>query len=222
MLGEPDKRLLEFQQLCEELNVYLVIPFVEIGTRGDQPMGGTEFDDILQKNGVEPCLVEQDVYFNSAILMSPHVLDKSKPEPYCRWSHYRKRSPWPHPEVSWAEAGQLEPAVADTPYGRVGLAICFDIHTVLHHYKPHNIDTLLYPIAWVDKNPLPVWFHGNLGKYVNSEIPNLNIVGANWSVDQHQSFYGYGCSSIYSAGNVLATTETFYGNEIIYADLDIK
>lgn len=47
---------------------------------------------------------------------------------------------------SWATAG-TQVACYDTEYGRVGLAICFDIHTMLEKYKPHNLWTLLYPIA---------------------------------------------------------------------------
>jgi predicted amidohydrolase len=46
-------------------------------------------------------------------------------------AHYRKLNPWPYPEKSWATAGDRGPQTYDTEYGRVGLAICFDIHTIL-------------------------------------------------------------------------------------------
>ena len=38
-------------------------------------------------------------------------------------------------------------ACYDTEYGKVGLAICFDIHEMPEKYKPHDIWALLYPIA---------------------------------------------------------------------------
>ena len=48
----------------------------------------------------------------------------------------------------------------DTEYGRVGLGICFDIHTILEKYEPHHIWCLLYPIAWVDaEHPAEWMFH---------------------------------------------------------------
>jgi hypothetical protein len=48
------------------------------------------------------------------------------------------------------------------------------------------------------------------------------VVGANWSVDKYYPWLGYGYSSIYAKGGVLpASAESFYGNEIVYADLPV-
>ena len=61
-------------------------------------------------------------YFNTVCLVTPDGETVA---------HYRKLTPWPYPEKSWATPGDRGVQTADTPYGRVGLAICFDIHTIL-------------------------------------------------------------------------------------------
>ena len=48
--------------------------------------------------------------------------------------HYRKLTPWPVPEKSWATPGDRGVQFYDTEYGRVGLAICYDIHNILEKY----------------------------------------------------------------------------------------
>jgi len=224
VVGKPDDILLEFDALARELNVYLVVPFVEKALYGDQPIGGTKFDSsALRSHPQRPVPKEGDIlYYNTALLISPHVTNPDQVEPYNRWTHYRKRSPWPAPEISWAQAGQLKPAVAETPYGKVGLGICFDIHTILPHYESHNLWTLLYPVAWVDANPLSLWFHSILPKRIREEQPCLNVVACNWSVDRYYPWLGYGFSTIYEHTKPVACSQTFYGNEIVYADLKIS
>jgi predicted amidohydrolase len=135
--------------------------------------------------------------------------------------HYRKLTPWPVPEKSWATAGDRGVAVVETEYGKVGLAICYDIHNILDLYAPHKIWALLYPIAWVDKGHPADWFWhtlpGRLGKY------DHHVIGANWSVDERQSWRGYGFSTIYAAGGkVLSSAKSIYGDEIVYADLETR
>lgn len=108
--------------------------------------------------------------------------------------------------------------VYDTEYGRVGLAICFDIHTMLEKYKPHKIWALLYPIAWVDESHPVDWFWHRLPARVKPF--DHYVIGANWSVDKRQSWYGYGFSLILGReGKVLATATSLYGSEIVYATI---
>src|ERR1044071_2007751 len=64
-------------------------------------------------------------YFNTVCLASP----KGQ-----LVGHYRKLAPWPYPEKSWATPGDRGVQTFDTEYGRVGLAICFDIHDILEQY----------------------------------------------------------------------------------------
>jgi predicted amidohydrolase len=133
-------------------------------------------------------------------------------------AHYRKLTPWPYPEKSWATPGDLGVATYQTEYGLVGLAICFDIHTILEKYQPHHIWALLYPIAWVDQEHPAEWFWHRMPERIKPF--NHYVVGANWSVDQKQLWRGYGFSTIYApTGEILATAKSLYGSEIIYADL---
>lgn len=49
-----------------------------------------------------------------------------------------------------------------------------------------------------------------------------NVVGANWSTDEPQSWVGMGYSRVIAAdGTILAKAETFVGSEIVYADLPV-
>jgi predicted amidohydrolase len=133
-------------------------------------------------------------------------------------AHYRKLTPWPHPEKSWATPGDRGVQTFDTEYGRVGLAICFDIHTILEKYKDRQLWALLYPIAWVDENHPAEWFWHKLPARVASFRHHL--LGANWSVDGEQSWFGYGFSTIITAdGKVAATAKSLHGSEIVYATL---
>jgi predicted amidohydrolase len=133
-------------------------------------------------------------------------------------AHYRKLTPWPHPEQSWATPGDRGVQTFDTEYGRVGLAICFDIHTILEKYKDQQLWALLYPIAWVDYNHPAEWFWHTLPARVAPFRHHL--LGANWSVDQEQPWFGYGFSTIINAaGQVVATAKSLHGSEIVYATL---
>jgi predicted amidohydrolase len=133
-------------------------------------------------------------------------------------AHYRKLTPWPYPEKSWATPGDRGVATYQTEYGLVGLAICFDIHTILEKYQPHHIWALLYPIAWVDEEHPAEWFWHRLPARIKPF--DHYVIGANWSVDQKQSWRGYGFSTIYSPhGEILVTAKSLYGSEIIYADI---
>src|SRR4029078_13633342 len=120
-------------------------------------------------------------YFNTVCLASP------KGELV---AHYRKLTPWPYPEKSWATSGDRGVQTYDTEYGRVGLAICFDIHTILEKYQDQKLWALLYPIAWVDDGDPRDSFYHQLPKRVKPF--RCHVVGANWSVDAKQRWRGYG------------------------------
>jgi predicted amidohydrolase len=148
-------------------------------------------------------------YFNTVCLANP------KGELV---AHYRKLTPWPYPEKSWATPGDRGVQTFDTEYGRVGLGICFDIHTILEKYEPHRIWCLLYPIAWVDNEHPAEWMYHRLPERVKPF--QHHVIGANWSVDKKQDWRGYGFSVIISnGGKVVASAKSLYGSEIVYADL---
>ena len=178
-----------FCALARRLGVYVTVPLLE-------------FEPGLKSN-VRPR------YFNTVCLASP------KGELV---AHYRKLTPWPYPEKSWATPGDRGVQVYDTEYGRVGLGICFDIHTILEKYEPHKIWALLYPIAWVDDEHPAEWFYHRLPERVAKF--NHFVIGANWSVDQKQDWRGYGFSCVFGPdGARLATARTLYGSEIVYATI---
>jgi len=136
-----------------------------------------------------------EFYYNTVVLLGP---DGST------LIHYRKVNPWPWAERGWASTGNLGHAVADTPFGRFGVLICFDIHKQAKELAKLKIDTLLYSVAWVDDKDSD-WFPKRLpeiaGKY------EFNIVAANWTVEKLEpkpAWHGYGQSTIIDAkGEVL-------------------
>jgi predicted amidohydrolase len=148
-------------------------------------------------------------YYNTVCLASPagEVV-----------AHYRKLNPWWYPEQSWATKGDLGVQTFDTEYGRVGLAICYDIHTILDDYRPHEIWALLYPIAWVSDSEPDEWFDEILPGRV--ERYRHYLVGANWSVEEEQRWCGYGYSLIVGPdGAVLARARSRVGTEIVTATI---
>jgi predicted amidohydrolase len=184
-----------FCTLAKKLSIYLTIPLLE-----KLPAGAP--DD----NPDSPRL------YNTVCLASP------KGELV---AHYRKLTPWPHPEQSWAADGDRGVQTYDTEYGRVGLAICFDIHTILEKYEPHKIWALLYPIAWVDDDHPAEWFWHSLPERLKPFRHYL--IGANWSVDKKpkNNWKGYGFSTILGPdGRVISTAKSLFGEEIVYADIE--
>lgn len=180
-----------FAKLAGRLGVYVTVPLVEA------------------EAGPEGAPAKDPHYYNTVCLAAPNGKIVA---------HYRKLTPWPFPEKSWATPGDRGVQTYDTEYGRVGLAICFDIHTILEKYQPKGIWALLYPIAWVDEEHPAEWFFRGLPERV-SHFRHY-VIGANWSVDRRQAWRGYGFSEIIGPdGTVLAAAKSLYGSEIVYAEL---
>jgi len=188
-----------FAALAKKLGAYITVPLVEVD-RTPAPASADAASKVASK---VPRL------FNTVCLVSPagKVV-----------AHYRKLTPWPYPEKSWATSGDRGVQVYDTEYGRVGLAICFDIHTILPKYQPHHLWALLYPIAWVDGAHPAEWFWHTLPQRVAPF--GHYVIGANWSVDQRQPWTGYGFSTIIApGGEVVASAKSLHGSEIVYATI---
>ena len=186
----PGPSTRHFCELAKDLRIYLTIPFVEV-----------DFTDGPDKPR----------YFNTVCLAGPQgeVV-----------AHYRKLKPWPDAEQSWATDGNRGLQTFDTEYGRVGLAICYDIYTVVPQYQSKDLWALLYPVAWADADYPAEWFYHKLPARVKQFKHHL--IAANWSVDGPQGWRGYGFSVIVSReGKVLAAAKSVFGSEIVYADLPI-
>jgi deaminated glutathione amidase len=153
---------------------------------------------------------KQDKYFNTVVLLDP------KGEIAL---HYRKLNPWPYAERGWASPGDRGHQFIDTPYGRLGLLICYDINYEPPKLKEKQVDHLLYSIAWVD-NPKSDWFTKRLPEIAKEN--DINIIGANWSIPDQAGWHGYGKTLIIQrSGEVAARVKNDIGNEIIYAELAI-
>lgn len=137
-------------------------------------------------------------------------------------AHYRKNCPWPVPEKSWATpANDVDGAYHDTPWGRVGLAICFDIHTILAKYRDKNLWALLYPIAWVGSTD--AWFGWQLPHKLRQANCPHHILGANWATRAPPSWDGAGGSTVYGPrGQVLATAPGCWREALVFADLPTR
>jgi predicted amidohydrolase len=131
--------------------------------------------------------------------------------------HYRKVNPWPWAEQGWASDGNLGHPVADTPFGRFSVLICYDIHKQAAELAKLKIDTLLYSIAWVDEKDSD-WFQKRLPKI--AAACKYNMVAANWTVpDDHPdpNWYGYGQSMVIdAAGRILSSDKSLPHQNIQY------
>lgn len=134
--------------------------------------------------------------------------------------HYRKLNPWPWAERGWATKGDRGLQYVDTPYGRLGLLICYDINFEPPHLKEAGIDMLLYSIAWVDRPNSP-WFKENLPQIARQN--DFDIIGANWTVSKRPDWDGYGHSLVIDhTGKVVAKVLNDTGDAIVYADLPVR
>ena len=135
--------------------------------------------------------------------------------------HYRKLNPWPRAEATWATPGDRGLCIVETEYGRLGLLVCYDVHSVARRLAEAGADTLLYSIAWVDSHP-ERWFGESLpGK---ARDLGVNIVAANWTFPRERPLCepGAGYSRVIAAdGRVLAAAAEPLGEEIVIADLPV-
>lgn len=178
------------------------------------------FADLAEQHGIYLTIpfVEVDRktgrYYNSVLLYGPDGK---------RLIHYRKRNPWPRAEQGWATEGNRGNPVVDTPFGRLGCLICFDIHEQAASMAVEQIDTLLYSIAWVDDAGSD-WFTRQLPAIAAQH--NFNIIAANWTIpfNTSVSWHGYGFSRVIDReGRVLAAADADSNHpQIVFTELPIS
>ena len=133
--------------------------------------------------------------------------------------HYRKLHPWPYAERGWASVGDRGLQFVDTPYGRLGLLICYDINFEPPQLALHEVDTLLYSVAWVDAEGSP-WFDVRLPRIARQN--RMNIIGANWTVPKKPKWHGYGNTCVIDrTGRILVRVSRDIGEEIVYAEIRV-
>jgi len=156
--------------------------------------------------------VDHESFYNAVVLLGPsgQIL-----------ARHRKYNLWPPGDGSWASAGGGAPQVVATPYGMLGLMICYDVHVMAARLKS-KADIVLYSVGWYGPNS-DGWFGETFpARYVK---PNgFAVVAANWSAEStDDAWSGAGFSSIFDhQGNLLAMSKRTDGEEILYADLPIE
>jgi len=109
--------------------------------------------------------VEEDTgkYYNSVILSSPdgEVL-----------IHHRKKSLWTHGDSGWCEEGNLKPEIVETTYGRLGLMICYDVHSMPEKLSELKADIVLYSVGW---------FGPNTEDWYKRRFPNRYVIPNNFA-----------------------------------------
>lgn len=135
--------------------------------------------------------------------------------------HHRKQSLWTPGDGQWAAAGDRAPQVIPTPFGRIGLMICHDLHVLPARLKAARAEIVLYSVGWYGMNTR-AWFESVFPeRYV---VPNgFSVVAANWSSNPAEDGWeGRGSSCVIAAdGKVLATAKNVEGCEIVVADLPV-
>jgi len=183
--------------LAKELSVYLVVTLIEKVEREGVGEGKPKVD-----------------YFNTAVLLGPDG------KVHC---HYRKLNLWPPGDATWAQPGDRGPGLCDTPLGKLGLLICYDLSSgVMEKLKAAGATMALYPVGWVHPKPPADWFEKMLPEKVKEW--GVPLIAANWSVaelPQAGDACGYGFSTIYAAdGRPLAGAGPD-GTDVIFADLPV-
>lgn len=137
-------------------------------------------------------------------------------------AHHRKRGIWTPGDSTWVTPGDLPIQVVDTEFGRLGLMICFDFHTLPPLLAEQGADIVLYSVGWYGPNE-KLWFTKQFPE--RAVIPyGFDVIAANWTSSTPDEVWpGRGHSCILTReGKVLALSEAVCGNAIVMADLEIR
>ena len=152
-------------------------------------------------------------FFNAQVLLGPDG-DIA--------AHHRKKSLWTPGDSSWCTPGELPVQVVDTEFGRLGLMICYDFHSLPPLLAERKADIVLYSVGWYGPNEKS-WFSHQFPR--KAVIPHgFDIVVANWSgVTREHNWPGRGHSCVITReGKVLAMAKSVHGSEIVIAELPIR
>lgn len=155
---------------------------------------------------------EHGEYYNSLLLFDP-IGEIA--------AHHRKCSLWPPGDAGWVKQGEGIAQVVSTPYGRLGLMICHDVHAMPSRLKAARTDIVLYAVGWYGPHT-ENWFRDLFPRrYV---VPNnFAVIAANWCAEEKGSKWdgqGYSCI-IGRGGEVLSMAKGTGGPEIVLAELPV-
>lgn len=151
-------------------------------------------------------------YFNAQLLFDPVGQTVA---------HHRKRHLWPPGDASWVTPGEQPTAVASTPYGRLGLIICYEVHVLPSELVEAHADIVLYSIGWYGPNT-EAWFRDVFpARY--AKAGGFAVIGANWSSDRRIGTWpGTGYSFIVDkGGKMLAQADDAPRPQIVYGTLPV-
>lgn len=157
--------------------------------------------------------IDEGKFYNSVLLASPNGKIVA---------HHRKESLWTHGDSGWCSLGSFEPQVVDTEYGKLGLMICYDVHSMPEKLAQLKTDIVLYSVGWYGPNTEDWYKRRFPEKYV---IPNnFSVIAANWSFEKEkEAWEGAGWSNIvYRNGILLKITNKIQGNAIVMAEIPLK
>lgn len=182
-------------RLARERGVWLLAGLIERG----EPTGSPARAAVL--------------YYNSAALLSP-VGEVA--------AVHRKRWPWPAVEPAWATPGDRPPVVCQTPFGPVGVAVCYDIHGAQLLYRRGDLWALLFPSAWVDVEPPGPYFDRHFPRVAKSLGCHL-LFANRCSTPEAARFHGSGESTVYGPdGGVLARSPERFAEDVVLAEVPVR
>lgn len=154
---------------------------------------------------------ENETFHNAAVLLDPTgqaVL------------HYRKQFLWAIGDPMWAEPGSYEiQPTAETPYGRIGVMISYDMHEVFRQLAEQKVDVILHASAFYGMN-FEEWL---LTRYRRmARASGANVILANWGLPWSGNWEGYGLSRILRRdGTLLASRTGTPGEFIVIHDIPL-
>jgi predicted amidohydrolase len=172
------------------------------------------FGSLAKKLGIYLALplVEKsgERFYNAQVLLDPQGAVAA---------HHRKTNLWAPGDGTWATEAEEQPRVVDSPYGRLGLMICYEVHVLPEKLAAAKADIVLYSVGWFGPNT-EGWYKDIFPRrYV---VPNgFHVVVSNWSADVGAPGWpghGYSCV-IDRTGAVLAMAKETRGSELVIADL---
>ena len=176
----------------------------------------TNFSKLAAKLGVYFCLgmIERadGKFYNSQVLFDPDGAIVA---------HHRKQERWPPGDGAWCSKGDLPVQVVDSPYGRLGLMICYDFQTMPKALAAKKADIILYSVGWYGPHP-DEWFRRKFCAEVVKPY-GYHVILANWSgATPYEEWPGKGSSCVLTGdGKVLSMATNSVGNTIVYANLPV-
>ncbi|MBU4460375.1 MAG: carbon-nitrogen hydrolase family protein [Verrucomicrobia bacterium] len=156
---------------------------------------------------------EDGKYFNSQVLLGPDGT---------LMAHHRKKALWTPGDSAWCTPGNRPVQVVDSPFGRLGLMICYDFHVLPARLAEQHADIVLYSVGWYGPNE-DSWFRTQFPQRV--VIPHrFGVIAANWSGNSpDEAWPGRGHSCVIQPDGILAAmARTASGNEVVIADLPCR